>query len=829
MLQSLKNSVLRNPIILQKGLQLFSYSQNFTGKSKSYIKPSLYTRGYATKNGVHKVNNAQKNSNSNSVKSNTGKRNSSFFSKIRNLFYGNTVSKHNALQDQVLQNEKLVFVPPTTSIRRMPDISEASSIQYMSDKFEDCQEYKSLCQAITEENTETIIQFFLTSSNTQLKERISKKLMMPDNWHLLKHMQNIPPQLILLALERFPELLQNVRGDKLLSELLKKTPESASQFIEIAKQNITQLGSENYIVHTTAAFLRELINYDTQIAHKVFPLLMERFPKLLKENPYFTPLELFLQLLQKSPQYADQFIAIVKDNFAVLWKRLGNNASRVPEFLIGMLKQYPISASQFTEATVKYSSLLDTRNQYKFLGTLAKTDQNCAFLLVPLAIENCKELTTNGCTWHEGEFLKNIIQNQSAKAHPQYKLLVEKHKLLVEKIFNNSTLKNLFCPAEFCAICTLLYPNFDGFSEYYKQPNSFDIRDIIRRCFLLNQIQKTSKNQINFPVMQSTNHIRYNVMRGMRRDIMSKIDTEPNFRCMINNVLEKEFALQKDYYTFFHGQKWKFDFFERWFTKLWSIKNKKNCNEYIFPHVEKPIENFSAEENLRKKMLRNGCQIAGDFSLYCDRVAGNYNFYRNRLQFLNHGLFANNDKPGSNSLCYILLNSNGGGTNFDTDFDDDTLVLKNIFSYFDFTNVYDQYKHQLEALRQEHERLTEYGNLLLFAIPKGEIKRLVYLTEDWGFRKEIHIDGIGNTTDIEVILKILRKNPKAINKGNSDRLEFGYVKTWDLGLNPESGVKILPYNAVAAALWKAYREKENELFEQIHQSIIEQIHQGVIN
>jgi len=180
-------------------------------------------------------------------------------------------------------------------------------------------------------------------------------------------------------------------------------------------------------------------------------------------------------------------------------------------------------------------------------------------------------------------------------------------------------------------------------------------------------------------------------------------------------------------------------------------------------------------------------------------------------------LLANASNPGSNSLTYITENYNTG-----TGLNRKTITLQTAFDDLGYGNIYKQYKKQLKKLEKKNTELTQYGNLLLFAIPKDKINDLVYLTTDDDSRKNIHIDGIGKTDNITEIMETLRNNPEKIS--DTDKTEFALIKTYDKngGLNPESGVKVFNFNAVDPAEWQAYRTKENKLFEQIRQSIINQ-------
>ncbi len=221
---------------------------------------------------------------------------------------------------------------------------------------------------------------------------------------------------------------------------------------------------------------------------------------------------------------------------------------------------------------------------------------------------------------------------------------------------------------------------------------------------------------------------------------------------------------------------------------LWQLDNQK-VEDYLFCHLERPNGNVKEQEILRKKILEQG-----------DKGG--------QIQFLNYATLGNSSFHGSSSIEFVLSNKNRG-----TCFGGKNISLESVFYDLGYYQIYEKYQRELLELDREHSYLTKYGQLLLFGIPKDKIKNLVYLTHCGGQKRRIKIDGVGETDDIELIMKTLCNNPERID--NTDRLEFALIKTWDLALDPKSGVKVIAKNAVDPEKWKAFKAKEDVLWERM--------------
>ncbi len=302
---------------------------------------------------------------------------------------------------------------------------------------------------------------------------------------------------------------------------------------------------------------------------------------------------------------------------------------------------------------------------------------------------------------------------------------------------------------------------------------------------------------------QTSKHIKNNIEQLANSDTVNEALRKPLVKKMLNNVFKKEQTLQQKYYTFVHGQKWKWNLLEHWFTCLLSLKNNKSYKDFLCIHLEKPKNSKNQlidEKMLHEKILSNG---------------GN----RNRLQYINWAIFANDDnnKPiGNNSINYILRDYNTG-----TGLYGRIISIETVFDNLGYSDIYKKYENQLNELEQEHKNISKYGQFLLFAIPKKKIENYVFPVISGGQKAKIFIEGIGDTDDIKIVMEKLLNNHEKIKYG-TNVIEFALVKTWDHegSLNPESGIKVFAFNAADPEKMKAFNKKQNQLLRQITQEII---------
>lgn len=272
---------------------------------------------------------------------------------------------------------------------------------------------------------------------------------------------------------------------------------------------------------------------------------------------------------------------------------------------------------------------------------------------------------------------------------------------------------------------------------------------------------------------------------------------EASLRAMVNNLVTKQQELdEQGYYTFFHGQRWRYLQQEEFFTKLWELDNKKSAPDFLFLHMKKLTKNKDLidEAKMRKKLLKNGRQNQSlrDISLFMNR------FY-----------FGNTNRLGSSTAKYVADNDNAGNVRF---------TLEDIFDLHNLSFLYKEFKKELVELEQEFQQVSSYGAAILLAIPKSTIRDMVYLADVGGYKKTITTKDGKEISDIVDALETLMNNQVE----DIDCHEFVLAMTEDKlgGLNPESGIKIFAFNAADPAKYAAYKAKEAALWQKIEEYFI---------
>ncbi len=611
-----------------------------------------------------------------------------------------------------------------------------------------------------EQNDDSIIpmleKIFVTKEKSKLAEKVFKKLIETE-WGI-----------IYLASERF-------------DSLLKTNPEVAKSLVAVlvADVNNLELLLKNFYGCVVFASLVK----DSNVAKQFTSVLAADVNNLIKLCNYNTHVCLnpFGYLLEKDPSAAEQFtlLAVDANIFTQLCKKYAGLL-----IIKALLEKDPNAAKQFTPLAAdanNFVQLCKTEDGRSILETLLEKDPSSAEQFTLLAADASFDL----CKEESGgrKILKLITTKNPSMLSQLPDTVVHKTSPYLFYLLT----KNSSCGD----IKEKLVEKSDG--------NTLGL--VLKRLIYCHNYDNNHEAKT-----QTSKHIKNNLKRVVKTKIVHEALQKPGVAKMLDSVFKKEQALQSDYYTFVHGQQWKFALLEPWFTQLWSLKNNQSCKDFLFPHLEKPQDNkdqLIQEKKLRKETLDKG---------------GN----RNRLQFLNWGLFSNCSDLGSNSISYVLNNSNGSLPLAIQEMQGRGFSIKSIFDNLGYTHIYEKYKDQLSNLEQEHNNLSEHGQMLLFAVPKDKIKDCVYLTRAGGPKVKISIDGIGDTDDINIIMETLRNNPEKI--ADTDRIQFALVKTWDFALNPEkSGIKVFPFNAADADSEKVkeFRAKEEELFRQIKQDIMQ--------
>src|SRR5205814_9235885 len=116
--------------------------------------------------------------------------------------------------------------------------------------------------------------------------------------------------------------------------------------------------------------------------------------------------------------------------------------------------------------------------------------------------------------------------------------------------------------------------------------------------------------------------------------------------------------------------------------------------DFIFTSLHAPITDEKAmqeEEHIRNQLINNDPT---------DRWKKNIKGHR---LFMTAALFGNTSEPDLNPLSYVVKNK---GTN------EVKISPADIFAMFDYADLYDTVKNDVEQLYQEHKALSPFGQLL---------------------------------------------------------------------------------------------------------------------
>lgn len=274
---------------------------------------------------------------------------------------------------------------------------------------------------------------------------------------------------------------------------------------------------------------------------------------------------------------------------------------------------------------------------------------------------------------------------------------------------------------------------------------------------------------------------------------------------LIERMSAFEQASSQNYYTFMHGRKWPYMLPERIYRDFWKhAHNKTINNDFAFaltkPFIYCPDERakqFEKETELRKKVISEPMNIAD---------------VRGARFFMVPSLFDNYRSRGSNPFIYFIRNYNQN---------DARVRMKDIFTQFNLSELYEEYKKQCEELENEALTLSNFGQILGIAIPKNTVNDVVgYLSVRNSIaRPMVTING-EKTDNVQRILEARLSDPSVAN----NQINFVGAMTDDALLNPESGAIIstfeFPKDQAQYAAWNA---KCNELLQTMTPSVKERM------
>ncbi len=338
-----------------------------------------------------------------------------------------------------------------------------------------------------------------------------------------------------------------------------------------------------------------------------------------------------------------------------------------------------------------------------------------------------------------------------------------------------------------------------------KAPRSFDT--IIKKAIYYHYF---SEQKLSANLSQTEQHITANIdalfsyLRGCENWGYRSWQylNNPDLLAMNMQIIIKERELNnKGYYTFIHGQRWEYHLAEQWYRFLWELRNQQPTDDYVFLHLKPEVDQteLDKEQKIRERLLTYG---------RCCYDCPEGEELRQRILFINYALFGNITNEDSSSAHYCAKNYNHRSIQ---------ISLDNVFNFHEYSLYYATYKQELKELEHEHKSLSEYGNMLLIAIPQDILKDCVYSCRSGGGKQGVYIHEVGETDDINSIMNALRTDAKKVN--NSDQVEFSMPMTWDFTLNPNNGIKIFSFNAADQKKLAAFNKKSDALFKKIKQDI----------
>lgn len=282
----------------------------------------------------------------------------------------------------------------------------------------------------------------------------------------------------------------------------------------------------------------------------------------------------------------------------------------------------------------------------------------------------------------------------------------------------------------------------------------------------------------------------------------------PVFKNMIQNIIRNEKELiDRGYDVYYHGTEGDNNLLSDIYMMIYSYKSGKEPKNFRFLHFDDPVLGkvserfFKSEEDTRKLLLAEGTNVSFRTDLKDALGLGR------RTLFLAKFLFGNLNGAGCCPMYFVLNNFNWGNKD---------LSMQEIFSMFGYSDIYRMYESELLQLKNKHNNLSKFGDLVQIAIPKDDVNECVYQSViGYHGQKEapFNIPGVGKTTDMRIISDYVNKNP-------NDSFESILIMTRDKlgGLSPDSGKKTFFYEPVDPAKMAAYNEEKKPLLARILES-----------
>jgi|GEM_PF-6741695 len=432
------------------------------------------------------------------------------------------------------------------------------------------------------------------------------------------------------------------------------------------------------------------------------------------------------------------------------------------------------------------SKIYETSEGRIFINKIIEKDTQALDQFARFAQEHLFALSA---TVSGSQFVTNMIARQPGIAQSIISRMIQSDNISSLRIFN-AAIKHA--------------PYDETIATYIKQ--NYDPHDMLTLLVLysFNGHQKDLSHKIDIESKtQSLQHIKYNIDHIANSPFIEKIVKTPEIAQLATKVLDQEKKLfSSDNYVFYHGQSREYGFLQELYKLLYQAKyNTEVGKEFIFTNLHRPIMDeklLQEEENIRKKLI-----VFDPDDRWKKEVKGH------RL-FMAAALLGNSTQPDMSPLSYVEKNR---GTN------EVSLSPRDLFTMFDYQDVYETVKTDVEKLHNEYKSLSPHGQLLQIIVPKAKLTDYVYSAGNKGENKSatiVHDQKLESTTDIQKIMSAFPHNVQS-----SDNKEFVLVNTVGKNgpLDPSGPFKIFSYDTVSADKREKYSKNQEALFAAINKNI----------
>ena len=571
-----------------------------------------------------------------------------------------------------------------------------------------------------------------------------------------------------LIKQNFLTLCSEFEGRTIVSDIIENHPNAAQEFFPLVKQNFLALSDSSHGFN----IIRSMMLYNSNTAKAVqefLPLVKQNFLTLCtgRYSSYIVS-----DILYDNPSAAQEIIPLIEKNFLAL-----SNDHKGSYLVSHIIKNHPNAVQEFLPL-VKQNFLTLCTGLYSsyIVSNILDCNPSAAQELIPFIEKDSLAFINSdyGCdiaikvAQYDSNFAKKITLLASKKEvrpilfSQIIKNIPDQQHTQVEQVLNNASLANDF--------------------------------NLALKAMLYRHYVKNNRLKDDCEVSPSTSHMGKNIdhvlgLISSREQVVQKT--------IVAGLTKEKELIEQGYVPFVHGRRRRYDFPTQVHAFLNSITtNQQVNNDFILTHIKKRADDLAKEETTREQLIKEGNPF--DSKKNTEGIAR-----RQKLLFVNHFIFGNLGRSGSNSFQYMLDNDNATHVHITT---------KQLFDAYGID--FKLYAAKIEELEKEYNAISRYGQMLQIGITPEKVKKCVYLTSSGGPKVPLKISKDTSSDDIHTILNHLKTDPV-------DRTEFAIINTFDKngGLNPH-GMKIsvldpADYDPESLAKKIACEKKRNELFAQI--------------